>query len=401
MASMLAELQKLVTPELLSEVTSQTHESDVAMSKACDAAIPAFAAAIANRSDDRGFINQFVNLATGAADDRDPTETARRLASSPAGSDINTAAAGWLSTLFGANLSGVTNSLARYAEIRESSVASLLMTCTPLVLGYFGRLIRSHHLSATDVAERLRAERPHIESAMPAGFEMPGLVRKPYETTRAAVNDFVSWQESRREKRESWSFPLVALLAALGIGGLLWWGIESSRHHEVARVNVERPAPSGAVGTTGTFVPAPSRAIPTPPSFTFPAGSMEDRVSKYLASPGSGPMNIDLDRVEFLTGSARLTPGSRTEIEKLGAILRSYPMATVVVAGHTDSRGREGANLALSRARAEAVANALKDSGVGADRIRAEGYGSQKPVGDNSTRAGRQQNRRVTLEVSR
>jgi OmpA-OmpF porin, OOP family len=398
MASMMAELQKLVTPELLSEVTRQTHESDVAMSKACNAAIPAFAATIANRSDDRGFINQLVNLATGTVD-RDPIGTARRLASSPAGSDINTAAAGWLSTLFGANLSGVTNSLARYAGMRESSVASLLMTCAPLVLGYFGRLIRSHNLSATDVAERLRAERPHIESAMPAGFEMPGIVRKPYETTRAAVDETVSWRE--REKRESWSFPLAALLAVLGIGGLLWWGIESSRHHEVARVNVERATPSGAVGTRGTVIPPPSRAIPTPPRFTFPAGSMEDRLSKYLASSGSGSMNIDLDRVEFLTGSARLTPRSRAEIEKLGMILRSYPMATVVVAGHTDSRGREAANLTLSRARAEAVAKALKASGVGADRIRAEGYGSQKPVADNSTRAGRQQNRRVTLEVSR
>jgi OmpA-OmpF porin, OOP family len=82
-------------------------------------------------------------------------------------------------------------------------------------------------------------------------------------------------------------------------------------------------------------------------------------------------------------------------------ILRSYPMTTVVVAGHTDSRGREAANLRLSRARADAVAKALKDSGVRADRIRAEGYGGQKPVADNSTRAGRQQNRRVTLEVSR
>jgi len=400
MASMLAELQKLVTPELLSEVTRQTHESDVAMSKACDAAIPAFAATIANRSDDRGFINQLVNLATGAVD-RDPMGTASRLASSPAGTDMNTAAAGWLSTVFGPTLAGLTNSLARYAGIRESSVSSLLMTCAPLVLGYFERLIRSHNLSATDLADRLHAERPYIEAAMPAGFEMPGIVRKPYETTRGAVDETVSGREPRREKRESWSVPLAALLAAVGIGGLLFWGIDSSRHREVARVNVERAAPSGAVGTRGTFTPPPSRATPTPPSFTYPAGSMEDRLSKYLASPGSGSMNIDLDRVEFVTGSARLTPRSRTQIEKLGVILRSYPMTTVVVAGHTDSRGREAANLRLSRARADAVAKALKDSGVRADRIRAEGYGGQKPVADNSTRAGRQQNRRVTLEVSR
>src|SRR5262245_9832874 len=394
MASMLADLQKLVTPELLSEVTRHTHESDAAMSKACGAAIPAFAATIANRSDDHGFINQLVNLATGAAD-RDPMATARRLASSPAGSEMNTAAAGWLSTLFGPNLSAVTNNLARYAGIRDSSVTSLLMTFAPLMLGYFGRMIRSHNLSATDLAERLRAERPHIESAMPAGFEMPGIVRK-HEPTYAAVDETASW----REKRESWSFPLAALLAALGIGGLLWWGIQSSRHRDVARVAVEQSTP-GAVGTRGTVNPPPARAVPTPPSVTVPAGSMEDRLSKYLASSGSGSTNIDLDRVEFVSGSARLTPQSKAQIDKFAVILRSYPNSTIVVAGHTDNRGNAAANNALSRARAEAVARILTDDGVKADHIRAEGYGSRNPVADNSTASGRQQNRRVTLVVTR
>src|SRR5262245_6067916 len=396
MASMLADLQKLVTPELLSEVTRHTHESDAAMSKACGAAIPAFAATIANRSDDHGFINQLVNLATGAAD-RDPMATARRLASSPAGSEMNTAAAGWLSTLFGPNLSAVTNNLARYAGIRDSSVSSLLMTFAPLVLGYFGRLIRSHNLSATDLAERLRVERPHIESAMPAGFEMPGIGRK-HETTYAAVDETAPWREPRREKRDSWLYPLAAVLAAVAIGGVLWWGIEGARHREVAR----RAAPSGAVGTTGTVTPPPpSRAVPTTPGFTFPVGSVEDRVSKYLASPGSGSMNVALDRVEFVSGSARLTPRSQAQIEKIGVILRSYPNATIVVAGHTDNRGDAAANDALSRMRAEAVAKALTDNGVKPDHVRAEGDGSRDPVADNSTASGRQENRRVTIVVSR
>jgi outer membrane protein OmpA-like peptidoglycan-associated protein len=400
MASMLAELRRLVTPELLSEVTRHTYESEAAMSKACDAAIPAFAATIANRSDDHGFIKQLMNLATGAVD-RDPIETARRIASSPAGTEVNTAATGWLSTLFGPNLSAVTSSIARYAGIRDSSVSSLLMTTAPLVLGYFGRLIRGHNLSAADVAERLRAERPHIEAAMPAGFEMPGFVRKPYETRHAAVDEPVSWREPRREKAENWGFPLAALLAALGIGGLLWWGVASSRHRDVARVNVEQTAPSGAVGTTGTVTPPPARSTPTTPRVTFPAGSMEDRLSKYLASPGTGSMNIDLDRVQFESGSSTLTSRSQAQIENLGVILRSYPNATVVVAGHTDNRGNAAANDALSRSRAEAVAKVLTDNGVKPDHVRAEGNGSREPVADNATASGRQQNRRVTVVVSR
>ena len=112
-------------------------------------------------------------------------------------------------------------------------------------------------------------------------------------------------------------------------------------------------------------------------------------------------MNVDLDRVEFQSGSSRLTQTSRMQLGNLAAILRAYPDATITVAGHTDNVGSEAANLALSRARAESVAKALTNADVAADRIRAEGYGSQKPVADNSTAAGRSQNRRVTIEVAR
>jgi outer membrane protein OmpA-like peptidoglycan-associated protein len=335
-------------------------------------------------------MNQLTDLATHAAADSNPVESAMRLASSPVGIDMSTAMAGWPSRLFGQNFSGVTNSLARYAGIRDSSASTLLLTCAPLVLGYFGRLIQSHNLTASGLAERLRAEQPHIASALPAGFEMPGIVRKPHERTRVVVDE-----TTRREpRRERWAVPLAALLAALGLGGLLWWGM----HRQPPRVNVENRVPS-AVGTTGT-VSRPA-APPERPHFTFPAGSIEDRLSRYLASTEGGPMKVDLDRVEFASGSSTLTPKSRAQIGDLAALLRDYPKASVVVAGHTDNVGREPANVALSQARAETVARALRNADVAADRVRAVGYGSQNPVADNSTAIGRSQNRRVTLEVTR
>jgi len=111
-------------------------------------------------------------------------------------------------------------------------------------------------------------------------------------------------------------------------------------------------------------------------------------------------MKVDLDRIGFGMGSATLTPPSQAQIDDIAAILREYPNATVTVAGHTDDLGNEQTNLGLSFARAETVAKALINAGVTADRVHAEGYGSQKPMADNSTALGRAQNRRVTLEVS-
>ena len=394
MASILAELRKLVSPELISEVSRQTHEPDDAVAKAYDAAIPAFAASIANRSDDHGFMHRLVDLATTAAADPDPVQSAIRLASSPA-VDTSSVMNGWLSSLFGQNVSGVANSLGRYAGIRQSSASSLLLTCAPIVLGYLGRLIRTHNLSATELAQRMRLERPQIASALPAGFDMPGMVRTPYETTRAVVD------ETRpRERHERWSVPLAALLAALGIAALFWWARTPSPHQERARTKVEQTTPN-AVGTAGTFSQPQTRALDERPNFAFPVGSSEERLANYLASSGTGSMGINLDRVTFERGSARLTSDSQRQVKNIATVLRTYPKAMVVVAGHTDNLGSDPANLSLSRARAETIAWKLRNSGVAADRIRVEAYGSQRPVADNATEQGRAQNRRVTLDVTR
>jgi len=223
---------------------------------------------------------------------------------------------------------------------------------------------------------------------------MPAITRQPYETTRAVVDEEIRPREPRRE----WAVPLAAVLAVIGIASLFWWGRTPVRH-QPTRAKVETAAPN-AVGTTGTVNPLP-RALPENPNLAFPAGSTEDRLASYLASPGTGSMSINLNRVGFESGSARLMPESREQVGNIAAILRAYPKATVVIAGHTDNVGSETANLALSRARAETVAWELRNAGVAADRVRVEAYGRDKPVADNSTEHGRSQNRRVTLDVTR
>jgi outer membrane protein OmpA-like peptidoglycan-associated protein len=71
-----------------------------------------------------------------------------------------------------------------------------------------------------------------------------------------------------------------------------------------------------------------------------------------------------------------------------------------VIAGYTDNTGDEAANLALSRGRAESVMKALTSAGVSVANVQAQGFGSQSPIADNSTEAGRARNRRVTLSVT-
>jgi outer membrane protein OmpA-like peptidoglycan-associated protein len=77
--------------------------------------------------------------------------------------------------------------------------------------------------------------------------------------------------------------------------------------------------------------------------------------------------------------------------------MNKIPEANLEVQGHTDNKGSEKKNLKLSETRAKAVVKYLNKKGIDSSRLRAVGYGSEKPIADNDDAAGRAQNRRVEL----
>ena len=84
-------------------------------------------------------------------------------------------------------------------------------------------------------------------------------------------------------------------------------------------------------------------------------------------------------------------------MEQISSILNQYQTLRFDVEGHTDSTGSDKINTKLSQARADAVRDYLVSEGFPADMITSKGFGSANPIGDNKTRKGRQQNRRVEI----
>jgi outer membrane protein OmpA-like peptidoglycan-associated protein len=102
----------------------------------------------------------------------------------------------------------------------------------------------------------------------------------------------------------------------------------------------------------------------------------------------------------FDTGSSTLKPGANLQLNRLADFMRQDPKTRIIIEGYTDSRGSAEYNEALSRRRAQSVAEALQSQGVSADRVQAVGRGKDFPVASNDTSAGRQQNRRVNIIFS-
>ena len=101
----------------------------------------------------------------------------------------------------------------------------------------------------------------------------------------------------------------------------------------------------------------------------------------------------------FVTGTTKIVNAkiAKAKFDPVLALLTKYPKLHLDIEGHTDNTGTDKINDPLSVKRAEAVKAAFVKNGVAADRFNTAGFGSKNPTGDNKTKAGRAENRRVTL----
>jgi outer membrane protein OmpA-like peptidoglycan-associated protein len=103
--------------------------------------------------------------------------------------------------------------------------------------------------------------------------------------------------------------------------------------------------------------------------------------------------------ITFPINSYQIQPQFYTTLNQVAQTLAAYPQTLIDVYGHTDPTGGDAINIPLSRNRAESVAGYLSQQGVARARIATQGFGSSQPIADNSTEAGRSQNRRVEIRI--
>jgi OOP family OmpA-OmpF porin len=117
--------------------------------------------------------------------------------------------------------------------------------------------------------------------------------------------------------------------------------------------------------------------------------------------PAVKPFTGTISGIEFQLDSAEITPASFVTLDRAARVLADYPDLRVEIGGHTDATGTREHNLALSLTRAQAVKSYLAAKGVDPARLRAVGFGRDRPVAGNDTEPGRARNRRIEFRLLR
>ncbi|HVF14863.1 MAG TPA: OmpA family protein [Acidimicrobiales bacterium] len=184
---------------------------------------------------------------------------------------------------------------------------------------------------------------------------------------------------------------LLVVVLALLAGGPACGG-SSSEEPSASATSV---APTSRP-TTVAVAPRPGMpTVPTGDERSVPRASTQEAVIE-----GRPALIVTLpETVLFDTGQAILRADATPSLQAVVELVGEHPGARTEVLGHTDSVGSVDFNKSLSERRAKAVSDWLAGHGVDPETLTTAGYGSTRPVADNTTPEGRQANRRVEVIV--
>ena len=172
----------------------------------------------------------------------------------------------------------------------------------------------------------------------------------------------------------SWAAPAGRLSATTG--NQVTWSTSGVRP---GRGNITGSVDDGYGGTASCNVSVTVEAPPPPPE----------------------PVVRELELSEFASGSTKLDNRMKAVLDDVALQMRQNPQATVEIIGHSDSTGSEANNVITAQERAESAATYLMEThGIDGTRIAPSSVGSSQPLGDNETREGREQNRRVQIVLT-
>ena len=269
------------------------------------------------------------------------------------------------------------------------------------IIGVGGRLIagaRERH-NGVRVIDAPRPTAGHETPASDAGIptsakksssRWPGLASGSNPSAGPAKGDGAppNTKGSRRKRVAFTTVPVLLLIV------FLTWRQGSSQPSLAADHPASSPTSTSTPSAT-TTKPAPTPTATAPTSLPVIATEAPRSVPHVQA----GQQLVLRSDVLFALNSAALTPAAKTAVTTLATqILSSHVTGTIQINGYTDNLGSTAYDLALSQARALAVAQVLQAGLAGQQvTLAPQGFGQTSPVAPNTTDPNRARNRRVTI----
>lgn len=415
----------LIPNDLLSKAAGSLGESEGGIQKALSGAIPSVLAGLLGQSSGSG-AGGILDLVKNAAGSGILNNIGGLIGGSggASGGGIGATVMGWLRSLFGDKLNSIINAIAGFAGIKTASASNVLSLAAPAVLGSVGQYAKENNLNAAGLGSFLQSQKSSILDAVPSGFNLAGaLGLSSLGDIGGKISGAISSAgDTVKRGGKGWLWLLILLVAAL----LIWLLTSKGCNREEAAtpVTTDTSASTTPVTTVTPVTEIKGKLDTVSGNFIYDLGeiitinlpnnggdlkvgkwSTEARLVEFLTNTSATIDTVkgnwfDFTDVRFKTGGTTLTPESSTQLKNLVTIIKAFPNARFKIGGYTDNTGDAAKNRELSQKRAEAVAAEIIKLGASASQLtKAEGYGDQHPVGDNSTPEGRAMNRRVSVNV--
>jgi len=436
-------LQNQLNDNLLTKISGLLGENKSGVTAAVGSALPAILLGLMQKgSEPNGAASLTKMLQEGKHDGGILDNLGNLLGGGAASKDFISSGKNVFGSLFGDKAGAIADLIASASGISKNAGSSLLGILAPIVMGFLGKILKTQGgLNPAGLTNLLLGQKDYIKSALPSGLtqlmgvtNLDSLGRQTVQAAQAAAAPakkiwpwialivaalvvFFGWrscsmQDEARKAAETAKQATIAAQSAADKAAKEAAIAAKSAADKAAEI--AKQAASAVQDTAGKVADQTrdawaalgkffSKKLPSGVELNIPEFGVENKLVAFIEDaqrPVDDKTWFSFDRLTFETGQATLKPESQEQLNNIAEILKAYPNVTIKLGGYTDSTGDPQANLSLSQQRADAVMADLVKLGVDAGRMKAEGYGQEHPVADNSSEEGRARNRRIDIRVT-
>ena len=399
--NLLDRVKKQITDDVLQKAAAFLGEDTQASQKALNAILPSLLGGVVNQSTNVKDATQLANVIYIEGHDGNIFNSYANLFNGGSATQgLMVSGDHIVKNIFVHKTSSIVDWIAAYAGIKTGSASGLMNMVAPIVMGAVGEHLTIGQSQVSNLMNLLSGQTNFIKSALPAGLssvlglsnlilDTPSVVSTAQAEKIASEAHTLVAEKSLLNRVLPWFFLLLA-----GLAGMFYLKTCNTKAPESPQATAVTEVPQIVAPVTIKKLSLPEGDI------TVKTGSFLDQLYMEVVDTTLDPTKaLTFDNVNFTTGSADLTEGSKIQLDDLVKIMKGYPKVEIKIEGHADNQGIETQNKKLSQNRAASVKAYLASHSIAGARIATSGLGSTKPVADNTNEEGRAKNRRIEAMI--